>query len=70
MCQPARRVLPDVGGPKPERAPVPHRRLDRWRGVAHDDAHLGDSGGPDRLKTVEQDRFVCHRQQLFRHRCT
>jgi hypothetical protein len=57
--------LPDVGDLDAELRAVAHGRLDRGRGVADDDPHVGHPRLRDRLESVEQHRLVRHRDQLL-----
>ena len=60
------RGLRDVGDAQAEAGPVTDGRLDLGTGVADDDPHVLDAGGPQRLEAVEQDGLVGDRDELLR----
>ena len=66
--QTTRRVLADVRGADAQRRPVADGGHDLVRGVADDDADLGDAGVADGLEAVEQDRLVGDRHELLGRR--
>ena len=63
--QAQRGLLLDVGHADAELGAVADGRLDLGRGVADDDADVGDARVADRLEAVEQHRLVGHRHQLL-----
>ena len=64
--QPEWGVLRDVRDPDAELGAVADSGLDLRRGVADDDADVGDAGVADGLEAVEQHRLVGDRHQLLR----
>ena len=66
--QAERRLLADVGDIKAEVRAVAYRLTDRGCGFPDHDPDVADADVPDRLKAVEEDRLVGHRQKLLGRR--
>src|ERR1700730_566618 len=65
MSESEGRILRDEGDRCAELRAVTHGGLNLGARIAGDDPHVRYSGGDDRLDGIEEEPFVCHRNQLL-----
>ncbi len=65
MGQPQRRILGDIGDIGPPALAAADSLFDLFGRVPDHDADIDDAGIANRLDHAEQDRLVCHRDQLL-----